>query len=460
MSVFSRRRRGCLRMAASAARSRSSSTSGLKLTPAARRWRISELRAGADAAAREPGARGAAVPAAGHAREGGGGGRAAADLRAAARRRRRRAQDRPAEGADGPRRRPPRRLVRRRRGRPRCSRRWAPARAASRCGSPPAHRPPRDAARTRRRCCGWAPTGRSPVRTLTRAEALLPHAPAIYARAAQLGATPCRSSSSSTSTSTTSSLTYAARPGAHLARNSAQSSDGSAPLSSTPSSRASTTSSRTCRTSSGTSTRSRRTRGAAPAPRPAAALRGLDRGGRRGRRGAARVPAVHPAAARHAPGSHPPAPPPAPARDPAAPADALQIRRPLRAARRRLRQRRRRAGRYFGWALRIPLLPYVIAIPGVPRAISWLARRLPRRPVRGRTADYACDWEGCSIEDRYRAASAYRANALRWYAERPSGTLRDDVRRPCSSPSAGEAHHTYVNCNLACACVDMCNTCD
>ena len=84
---------------------------------------------------------------------------------------------------------------------------------------------------------------------------------------------------------------------------------------------------------------------------------------------------------------------------------------------------------YFGWALRIPLLPYVIAIPGVPRAISWLARRLPRRPVRGRTADYACDWEGCSIEDRYRAASAYRANALRWYAERPSGTLRDDVQK-------------------------------
>ena len=71
----------------------------------------------------------------------------------------------------------------------------------------------------------------------------------------------------------------------------------------------------------------------------------------------------------------------------------------------------------------------MIAIPGVPRAISWLARRLPRRPVRGRTADYACDWEGCSIEDRYRAASAYRANALRWYAERPSGTLRDDVQK-------------------------------
>ena len=39
------------RMAASPARSRSST--GLRLTPAARRWRISELRAGADAAARE-----------------------------------------------------------------------------------------------------------------------------------------------------------------------------------------------------------------------------------------------------------------------------------------------------------------------------------------------------------------------------------------------------------------------
>ena len=50
---------------------------------------------------------------------------------------------------------------------------------------------------------------------------------------------------------------------------------------------------------------------------------------------------------------------------------------------------------YFGWALRIPLLPYVIAIPGVPRAISWLARRLPRRPVRGRTA---AGQQGCRRE--------------------------------------------------------------
>ena len=66
---------------------------------------------------------------------------------------------------------------------------------------------------------------------------------------------------------------------------------------------------------------------------------------------------------------------------------------------------------YFGWMLRLPLIPRLLAVKGVPRACAWLARRLPRWPVRGRraalTADAQCDWEGCEL--------SYIENAKRYY---------------------------------------------
>ena len=33
----------------------------------------------------------------------------------------------------------------------------------------------------------------------------------------------------------------------------------------------------------------------------------------------------------------------------------------------------------------------------MPRLASFLALHLPRRPVRGRTCDYICDWDGCDL---------------------------------------------------------------
>ena len=98
---------------------------------------------------------------------------------------------------------------------------------------------------------------------------------------------------------------------------------------------------------------------------------------------------------------------------------------------------------YFGWVLRIPRLGgWVLRLPFLPRlaggrsALSplclvgglpllrpkqvrlpsplclaaLLCKWLPSRPVRGRTCDYICDWEGCDI-DAFTTEQAARASA-------------------------------------------------
>ena len=53
---------------------------------------------------------------------------------------------------------------------------------------------------------------------------------------------------------------------------------------------------------------------------------------------------------------------------------------------------------YFGWVLRVPLLRrLVLNLPFLPRLASIFARWLPRRPVRGRTAAYTCDFNECDV---------------------------------------------------------------
>ena len=64
---------------------------------------------------------------------------------------------------------------------------------------------------------------------------------------------------------------------------------------------------------------------------------------------------------------------------------------------------------YLGWTLRVPLLRRLLYLPLLPRLASFLARRLPRRPVRGRTWDYVCDWEGCDMIVRSDVAQRKRA---------------------------------------------------
>ena len=54
----------------------------------------------------------------------------------------------------------------------------------------------------------------------------------------------------------------------------------------------------------------------------------------------------------------------------------------------------------------IPLLNNVLSVPGMPRIAAFLARKLPKRPVRGYTADYLCDYDGCEITTELRPAKA------------------------------------------------------
>lgn len=80
---------------------------------------------------------------------------------------------------------------------------------------------------------------------------------------------------------------------------------------------------------------------------------------------------------------------------------------------------------YFGWILRVPLLrKWVLKLPFLPRLCAFLARRLPRRPVRGRTSDYVCDWEQCDVV-QYEA----RLAAQRGF---DGGRLPADVEKCCA----------------------------
>lgn len=54
---------------------------------------------------------------------------------------------------------------------------------------------------------------------------------------------------------------------------------------------------------------------------------------------------------------------------------------------------------YFGWVLRIPWLgPFALRLPFMPRLAAYLCRTLPHWPVRGRTCDYICEWDGCDVD--------------------------------------------------------------
>ena len=52
---------------------------------------------------------------------------------------------------------------------------------------------------------------------------------------------------------------------------------------------------------------------------------------------------------------------------------------------------------YFGWVLRVPWLGrWVLRLPFIPRLANFLCMRLPRWPVRGRTAHYICEVCRCA----------------------------------------------------------------
>ena len=89
---------------------------------------------------------------------------------------------------------------------------------------------------------------------------------------------------------------------------------------------------------------------------------------------------------------------------------------------------------YFGWMLRVPWLgALALRLPLLPRIAALLATRLPRRPVRGRTCDYACEWEGCDVAAFTSERSAAAADA---YCARLWGEGFDRKRRRIRATSA------------------------
>lgn len=40
----------------------------------------------------------------------------------------------------------------------------------------------------------------------------------------------------------------------------------------------------------------------------------------------------------------------------------------------------------------------MLRLPFLPWLAGFLCKRMPKRPVRGRTCDYICDWEGCDLQ--------------------------------------------------------------
>merc|ERR1719272_28903 len=64
---------------------------------------------------------------------------------------------------------------------------------------------------------------------------------------------------------------------------------------------------------------------------------------------------------------------------------------------------------YFGWLLRVKYLGrFIMSLPSLPRLAALLVRVLPRRPVRGYTCDYECDYSGCDVTQYEAALTARR----------------------------------------------------
>lgn len=78
---------------------------------------------------------------------------------------------------------------------------------------------------------------------------------------------------------------------------------------------------------------------------------------------------------------------------------------------------------YFGWLINVPIVNRILLIPGFPRLAAFMARYLPRWPVRGRNKneeDVGCSWEECD--------TSYVVNAQRYWAVAESGSSNNVVR--------------------------------
>mmetsp|Transcript_70339 Transcript_70339/g.138281 ORF Transcript_70339/g.138281 Transcript_70339/m.138281 type:complete len:539 (+) Transcript_70339:130-1746(+) len=85
---------------------------------------------------------------------------------------------------------------------------------------------------------------------------------------------------------------------------------------------------------------------------------------------------------------------------------------------------------YFGWVLRVPGLRRLVYLwflcPGTPWFIGWLARHLPKRPVRGQCSDVECIIDG---EDVLDGEVCYQRPSLRLALKSGARELLRSARR-------------------------------
>jgi len=98
---------------------------------------------------------------------------------------------------------------------------------------------------------------------------------------------------------------------------------------------------------------------------------------------------------------------------------------------------------YFGWLLRIKILGFslgrfIMSLPFLPRLAALLVRVLPRRPVRGYTCDYECDYSGCDVTQYEAALTARREFGCDDGRSSSSAILPEELQTLLSSQKRGK----------------------
>ena len=104
---------------------------------------------------------------------------------------------------------------------------------------------------------------------------------------------------------------------------------------------------------------------------------------------------------------------------------------------------------YFGWLLRIQILGFslgrfIMSLPFLPRLASVLVRVLPRRPVRGYTCDYECDYSGCDVTQYEAALTARREFGCDDGRPSSSTLLPEELQSLLSSKKRGKKRARFM----------------
>lgn len=100
---------------------------------------------------------------------------------------------------------------------------------------------------------------------------------------------------------------------------------------------------------------------------------------------------------------------------------------------------------YFGWLLRVKYLGrFIMSLPFLPRLAALLVKVLPRRPVRGYTCDYDCDYSGCDVTQYEAALTARRAFGCDDGRPSSSSMLPDELQTLLSQKKRPDGFMTHL----------------